>query len=284
MATESAGKIRWLSDNPDKAWAEKFFLTYVPVWFVFNIVVQAMGWLDTGNFWNVTQNLLMWFPYCVLLPLWLRRHSGVPWHQSFWFKYNVFIFVWVFFATYFHTEYFFEVLGIRYRFPDVTLYLDSALVGPDESTALATFQKVPPSMYLNATAFFVVYHVTAVIVMRAIRSLTLGWPTLPRQLAWIAIVGTASAFWGWGETAFYFQLAPNDMANVWYEDLPRMLAYGSWYYALYFVVSFPMVYRLDEGRHDEPWSLSRVLIEASAAGMLTLFLIDAATWMIGGKL
>lgn len=275
---------RWFSDNPDKAWAEKFFLTFVPFWFIYNVVMQAMGWLNTGNFWNITQNVLMWFPYCVLLPWWLRRNSGTPWHHSFWFKYNLFIFVWVFFCTYFHTEYFFEVLGMRYRFPEVTLYLDSALCGPDEATALQTFQKIPPSMYFNATAFFIVYHTTAVIAMRGIRSFTLGFDRLARAIAWAAIVGATAIFWAWGETAFYFQLAPNDMANVWYEDLPKMLAYGSWFYALYFIVSFPIVYRLDERRDGERWSLPRVVIEASAVGMITLLFIDLATWAVGGKL
>ena len=72
------------------------------------------------------------------------------------------------------------------------------------------------------------------------------------------------------------------MANVWYVDLERMLAYGSWFYALYFVVSFPVVYRLDEGTGR--WPLSRVVIEASAVGMLTLFLIDLATHALGGRL
>ena len=86
------------------------------------------------------------------------------------------------------------------------------------------------------------------------------------------------------ETFFYFQVAANDMANVWYQDLPRMLAYGSWFYALYFVVSFPMVYRLDEDPQESPWPLSRVVIEASAVGMISMFLIDLATHVLGGKL
>ncbi|MDB5987422.1 MAG: hypothetical protein JWR16_2475 [Nevskia sp.] len=36
-----------------------------------------MGWLDVGNFWHIAQNLLMWIPYYVILPLWLRRNSGI---------------------------------------------------------------------------------------------------------------------------------------------------------------------------------------------------------------
>jgi cycloeucalenol cycloisomerase len=280
----SQNQSRWFSGNPDKAWGEKFFLGFVPFWFVYNLAMQKMGWLDTGNFWNIVQNLLMWIPYCVILPWFLRRHSGIPWAQSYWFKFNLFIFWWTFIATYFHTEYFFEVLGMRYRFPDVTLYLDSALCGPDEATALADSMKVPPSMYLNATAFFVVYHTTAVIVMRRIRSMTTGFGDAARLVSWALIVGAVAVFWAWAETYFYFKLADNDFANVWYEDLDRMLKYGSWFYALYFVVSFPMVYRLDEEREGVRWSLWRVVVEASCVGMLSLLLIDLATHLIGGKL
>ena len=37
---------------------------------------------------------------------------------------------------------------------------------------------------------------------------------------------------GWCETVFYSRLAPNDFANVWNEDLARMLKYGSFFHAL----------------------------------------------------
>ena len=171
----------WFSPNPDKAWAEKFFLTVVPYWFFYNMAMVQMGWLETGTFWNIMQNLLMWVPYCVLLPWFLRRHSGTPWHRSYWFKFNLYMFCWIFFATYFHTEYFFEVLGLRYRFDEVNIFLDSALVGPDEATALAQHMKIPPSMYFNSIVFFIVYHVTAVIAMRRIRTMTTGRPARRRS-------------------------------------------------------------------------------------------------------
>ena len=94
----------WFSRNPDKAWAEKFFLTFVPVFFVYNGVIQSLGWLDTNDFWHLVQNLGMWIPYCVLLPAWLRRDSAVAWRESYWFKFNLYMFVFVFLVTYFHTE------------------------------------------------------------------------------------------------------------------------------------------------------------------------------------
>ena len=137
----------WFSRNPDKAWGEKLFLGFIPVFFAYNALVQGMGWLDAGNFWHAAQNLGMWLPYCVLLPLWLRRRSGVRWYESYWFKYQLFLVVWVFYCTYFHTEYFFELLGLRYRFPGVDLTFDATgsftsaagtfIRGSDSATVLA---------------------------------------------------------------------------------------------------------------------------------------------------
>ncbi|HPG28918.1 MAG TPA: hypothetical protein PLW10_25020, partial [Myxococcota bacterium] len=246
---------RWFSSNPDKAWAEKFFLTFVPVFFVYNGVVQSMGWLDVGNFWHVTQNLLMWVPYCVLLPAWLRRHSGVPWAQSYWFKFNVYMFWFVFLVTYFHTEYFFDVLGIRYRFDEVTIYFDSALVGPDEATAAAEFKKIPPGMYLNAVAFFVVYHTMAIVCMRRVRTMTLAWGLGARRLAWVVIVALTALFFAWAETRLY--ITQSASRNVWYVDLPAMLRWGSVFYSMYFVVSFPNLYRMDETLSEVRWTIGR---------------------------
>jgi len=269
----------WLSRNPDKAWAEKFYLGFIPVFLVYNGLIQRMGWLDVGNFWHVVQNLGMWVPYCVLLPAWLRRNSGVRWNASYWFKFNVYMFVYVFFATYFHTEYFFSILGIRYRFPEVTLYLDSALLGPDEKTAMARFEKVPLGMYFNAVAFFIVYHTASVICMRRIRTLTLDAPKTVRYVLWIVTVAATAYFFAWAETFLYVNSAAKN--NVWYIDMPRMLSLGSACYALYFVVSFPNVFRLDEEQSGVRWSLSRCTIEASAVSMIILLLLDLFTWIVG---
>jgi cycloeucalenol cycloisomerase len=59
-----------------------------------------------------------------------------------------------------------------------------------------------------------------------------------------------------------------------------MLAIGTYCYMLYFIVSFPNVYRLDEPP-GEKWSLSRCAIEASFVSMLTLLLIDLYAWVVG---
>jgi cycloeucalenol cycloisomerase len=262
----------WFSANPDKAWNEKWFLGFVPVFFAYNALVQQMGWLDVSSFWHVAQNLAMWLPYCVLLPAWLRRRSGVPWHASYWLKLNLYMAVWVFLATYYHTEYFFELVGLRYRFPDVGLYFDSALVGPDEATAAAAYQKVPVGMYLNTLAFFIVYHTMAVVCMRRVRHRTLAWSRAVRRAAWVAIVVATALFFAWAETFFY--ITDDAAANVWYVDVPAMLRFGSLFYAMYFLVSFPSVYRLDEDPQAPAWTLSRTVIEASFVGIASMTLLD----------
>jgi cycloeucalenol cycloisomerase len=275
----ATGQPRWFSSNADKAWAEKLFLTFVPVFFAYNAIVQSMGWLDVGTGWHTAINLGMWFPYCVLLPAWLRRDANVPWFDSYWFKLNVYMMVWVFCATYFHTEYFFEILGLRYRFPDVALYFDSALVGPIEATAAGEFKKVPIGMYLNTMAFFIVYHTVAIVVMRRVRGMTLGWSRAAQRFAWAAIVVATALLFAWAEARLYMTEAA--AANVWYVDLDRMLRWGSVFYAMYFVVSFPNLYRLDESLDDARWSLGRTCIEAGFVGFATMVLLDLWAGVIG---
>ncbi len=268
----------WFSKNPDRAWAEKFYLIFIPIFFAYNFAMQKLGWLDTGNFWNVAQNLIMWLPYCVLLPLVLRRHSGVKWHEDYWFKFQLWLTFFVFFVTYFHTEWFFSVLGMRYRFPHVTWYLDSRLCGPDEATALQNSEKIPLGMYLNAIAFFTIYHNTACIVMRRVKSMTLSFATPVRWASWAVIVAVTAYFFAYAETLLYIQ--PDVASNVWYIDKARMLAIGSICYALYFIVSFPDVYRLDEPPGPK-WNLPRCIIEAGFVSMATLVLIDFFAWIYG---
>jgi cycloeucalenol cycloisomerase len=278
-AARATGRAHWLSPNPDKAFAEKWFLLFTPVFFAYNAVIQQLGWLDAGSVWHVLQNLGMWLPWCVLLPAWLRRDAVVPWQRSAWFKLNLYMAVFVFHATYFHTEYFFELLGLRYRFPAVAWTFDSVLLGPDEASAAERFQKVPVGMYFNAIAFFLVYHTVAVVCMRRVRSATRAWGPLARRGAWAAIVVIAALFFAWAETRLYVTNAA--AANVWYVDLERMLRLGTLCYALYFVVSFPNVYRLDEAPDQPPWTLGRTVIEASFVAMTSLLLLDLWARFVG---
>ena len=114
------------------------------------------------------------------------------------------------------------------------------------------------------------------VFMRRIRTITSNLSGVAAFLAWCAIVAFTAVFWAWAET--YMYITDDASANLWYENLDQMLLYGSLFYSLYFLVSFPIYYRLDET--EERWSLSRVLIEASALGMLSMLLIDMVSHLM----
>jgi hypothetical protein len=56
----------------------------------YQTLLQKMGWVDVDDFWGTVMTLITWIPYLVMiLPAFLRRNSGIPWYQSYWFKLNV---------------------------------------------------------------------------------------------------------------------------------------------------------------------------------------------------
>ena len=205
----------------------------------------------------------------VLVPALIRdeRSLGRRWYQTYWFKANLYIGIFNFAANYFGSEYFFDVLGMVYDYPMIELNLDATLVGSGE-------QQVPIIMYLLTQAYFMTYHTTAVVVLRRIRTSRI--PIGP--VLWPTIVLVVAYFWAWMET--------KAMANPWiesqfyYKDMERMLAYGSAFYALYFIASFPIFYQLDEER-DSNWSLKLTAAAALAAGMIMMFLLDFAAAIFG---
>lgn len=270
----------WFSENPDKAWGEKFFLSFVPFFLIYNTIIISMNWLGVGNFWHIVQNLGMWFPYCVLLPAFLRRNSGVVWYKSYWFKFNVFIGVYIFFMTYFGTEWFFQLLGFHYNFPKVTINYYSYVCGVGPGLAAAQHKMIPIGMYINSIAFFIVYHTLAVIGMRRVKNFFVGTGKVIESIAWVIIVIGAARFFGWAEPFFYNTHA-NSTGFTWYDNIDAMLKNGAWVYALFFIVSFPVVFRLDETLTQPRWPVSRAFIEACFASMIVLYLLDTWAWVIG---
>lgn len=55
--------------------------------------------------------------------------ATVPWYERYWAKFNLWIAVFTFVASYFWTEYFFDVLRMNYNFPHLTWNLDAVLLG-----------------------------------------------------------------------------------------------------------------------------------------------------------
>ena len=267
--TEPLPRGYWFSRNLSKAWGEKFFLAYTPFWILCMGVLMQTG--AGGRWGDVALNVAMLAIFAPLLvvPALVRDETSLarPWWRTYWFKLNVWIGIYAGVGSYFGSEYFFDVLGMIYNYPNLSWRLDSVLLGTGEQT-------VPFIMYPSAHFYFVTYHTLAVIVLRRARSSR----ALSSPWLWPLIVVVAGYFFAWMET---YAMAGGAIAEQFaYRDLPRMLKWGSLFYACYFVVSFPMIYRLDENP-GEDWPLRRVCVEALAAGMLLLFLLDTAARFVG---
>lgn len=274
---------RWFSADPGKAWAERFFLLYSPAW------IAAVAWaLLSGAVLTWDDPTFMAFGFAVgapavLVPALLHRRvpglAGVRWYDSWWFKFNAWIFLFVFVGTYFLTHYFFDVLGMRYTFP-TGWNGGAALVGRSRPP-------IPLFMYPLTQAYFVTYHVVMLVALRRVRGL-LGLPppgtkdmspgTWPKRLAYALILFALSYAVAFAET--WFMASDAISAYFGYADKPRMLAYGSLFYACYFLVSLPLLSRLDEPAGART-PLGRAVQGSLAAGMLVFIILDVLAWVIG---
>jgi len=257
---------RWFSENESKAWGEKFFLIYSPIWMSFMGLTMVMGWIhvwaDPGFMF---QACVVFLPLIVYPLLFRKENTSIT--QTYWFKANLYIWIFAFFGSYFGSEYFFDVLGMVYNYPTIHWNLDSALVGTGT-------QKVPFTMYLLAHAYFMTYHTSAVVVLRRFK--TSG---LPFMIVLFPIVLFAIGyFWAWAETKAMAN--PMIADQFYYKDKARMLAYGSIMYACYFIASFPIFYFLDEDKNHK-WNLWMVTAAALSASMITFYLLDFWTKYVG---
>ena len=134
-------------------------------------------------------------------------------------------------------------------------------------------QPVPLIMYLYTHAYFMTYHTTAVLVLRRLK--TSGIPFT--QILFMPMVLVVGYIWAWLETKAMAN--PLMETTFYYTNMEAMLAYGSLVYALYFMVSFPVFYFLDENRL-KPWDLTQVTTAALSTSMLLFYLLDGtAFWL-----
>ncbi|MCH9684295.1 MAG: hypothetical protein K0V04_22870 [Deltaproteobacteria bacterium] len=257
---------RWFSSNPEKAWAERWFLGYSVAWMLAVALIVVTGWIHT---WGDRRYLLFSLALggAAFLGPWLwpgRPDAHRPTWQTWWFKFGVWVFILVAFGTYFGTHYFFDLMGMRYAFP-VHWTFEAQGLGHSSQT-------VPVFMYPLTQAYFVTYYVGAPIVLRRLEGKTgLGWPW--RMLV-VIVLGYSIA---WMET---FAMASDALSAYFsYADKGRMLQWGSFGYASYFVVGLPLVRGIDEG--TERWPLSRVVLRALAACMVILCLLEVWSQVVG---
>lgn len=259
---------RWLSQNEGKAWTERWFLLYSPVWMAAMGLVMAFGLhrhLDDLGY--TVLGLVLALPVLLVPALMSPENRDRPFHETYWFKANVYLLNFSVFGSYFGSEYFFDVLGMVYDYPNLDWTFDSALVGSGQ-------QVVPLIMYPTAFFYFMTYHASASVVLRRIR--TSGLPGI--GLLFPIVVFVVGYFWAWTET----RLMANPMIeeNFYYEKMDVMLAYGSAIYAIYFICSFPIYHLIDENK-ARPWSIWVTLAASFSASMLTFYGLDLAAMWVG---
>jgi cycloeucalenol cycloisomerase len=259
------GRGQWWSSDPSKAAAERFYLLYSPIWIALMGIVMLTGmyrsWGDVGFMLlglGVAAPLVL-VPY--LTPN--AAEARKPAWDTTWFRFNVWIAIFVFVGSYFFTHYFFDVVGMRYAFP-TGWNLEAELVGDSERT-------VPLFLYPLTQAYFMTYHVGATVLYR-----WLGTRFALGRAGKIAVIAVLAYVVAFAETFF---MAVPALADVFeYADRGRMLLWGSMFYGSFFVISIPVFAEIDERK---PWTLGQTVMSALGVSMAVFIVLDVWAKAIG---
>jgi len=267
-SSPATGSQGWLSPNPMKASGEVFFLAYAVGWIGLMAAIVA-----TRAFENFTPEHYMAvgaviFVPCVLLPLLFpnSEERGVPLLQRYTLKNNVWNLIVTFYGLWCWQIYFYVVLCTRYTF----------------SVDRYRFINVPICLFGITQGYFTMYHTVSDIVLRAY------WRRAgSSSLAYLS-KASGAAMLGYAVFIFAFSYAVAFIETFSIQHFPhydifdrsKMYLYGSVFYALYFVVTFPMHLGIDEDPKDR-WSMRAVVCNALAACAAVTFLLDMWRIAIG---
>lgn len=245
----------WLpsNNNANKRQFEVFALAYSVFWIsVFAVVIAGEMWRWFGEWEYLLLCVGLDLPLLLqplLLPLPAER--TLPLHLRYSFKANLWIAIFAFVGSYWYTHYFYSVLEAQYTFPSHRL------------------NDVPIALYFAAHFYFVTYHTFSNMVLRKIESrFAMGWRR--SLLFWAAVLGF-SYF-----TAFMETLTISSFPDYSFKDRDMAYKVGSAFYGIYFIVSFPAFYRVDEvvTLRNPSYSIYQVVMEACGSSMVVLCLLD----------
>jgi cycloeucalenol cycloisomerase len=251
----------WLppKSNAAKREFEIYALLYTIVWIaVFAMVIlwQVYEKFTADSYLQLCLPLAAPF---LLQPIFfpLKSERALPLFLRYSFKANVWLAIFSFVGNYWYTHYFYSVLKAEYTFPAHRL------------------NDVPIALFFATHFYFVTYHTFSNIILRRIETRYL--PGLARTVFFWTAVCVFSYF-----TAFMETLTISNFPYYRFEDRNMAYKIGSAFYGLYFLVSFPMFYRIDEkvGQTDKgavvvPHTLFQTIMEALGTSMLVLILLDA---------
>ena len=255
---------RWLPPPGDeKRSYEVWVLRYSVFWmgaFGVVIVAQIYETFDASGYFALCGGLAA--PLVLQPMIWpLGRTASQPRIGAHAARAQLWIGIFGFIGNYWYTHYFYCVLRARYTMPAWRL------------------NDVPIAMFLATHFYFSSYHVLANLVLRRVRTGYLaGAARACLEVALVLAMSYATAFM---ETLTISNFPYYDFEN-------RSMAYtvGSAFYGLYFVVSFPMYFALDESGGAAVSSprapLYEVAVNALGAGMAVLLLLDAVRLAVVG--
>ncbi|EME28340.1 Cycloeucalenol cycloisomerase [Galdieria sulphuraria] len=250
----------WFAADESKRWCEKVFLVVTPLSIASLVLglVGSKGYKYCGKNEYLLFSLLMAAP-CFIVPLLLScsEDKKRAFSQRFWIKANLWNLVFGYIGNYFWTHYFYQLLGAHYTFESYY------------------WNHVPIPCYLATHAYFCFYHTFATIILRRVVKSTERQSVLIQTLIkWLFILLLA-----------YATAVAETVTIAWFpyysfDNWEKMVYFGSVFYAIYFVVSFPMYYRIDEDpQHD--WNLTAVVLDSFAAAMIVTVLLDLWRIFIG---
>lgn len=243
--------------NRSKRLTEIWFLSYSFVWIPCFAYIVASGCYESFTAWTY-----FWVCGSLALPLYLQPflfpaltgEEDLPLSQRHSLRANAWLAIFGFAGNYWYTHYFYNVLDARYTMPSYRL------------------NDVPIPMFFATHFYFCFYHVISNCMLRHIDSFR---ATAHRFFFKIAAVAALAYF-----TAFMETLTISGFPYWEFEDRDRAYQVGSAFYGIYFIVSFPMFYQLDElppnvvKKQRTPFVT--VLKDALAASFVVLCLLDFA--------
>lgn len=248
--------------NFPKRCTELWFFGYAIVWISVMAFVVASGCYEAftaSTYICVCGGLALPLYLQPLLRPGLTGEADVPIALRHSFRANVWLAIFGFAGNYWYTHYFYSVLGAAYTMPSYRL------------------NDVPIAMFFATHFYFCFYHVISNCMLRKIDSYE---PSKHRFLFKLAAVTSLSYL-----TAFLETFTISSFPYWTFQDRDSAYILGSAFYGIYFMVSFPMYYSLDElpptvvlpaGANviGARQSLVSIVKDALAASILVLYLLD----------
>lgn len=178
------------------------------------------------------------------------------WHEKFWVKAAVWIAIFAFYGNWFWTHYFYQLLGAKYLFESYWI------------------NGVPLVCYLVTWYYFSFYFSVVNVILRRVKSWIRG--TKFEGVKWCLCIGLLAY-----ATAVFEAVSIYHFPLYTYDDTKVFMTVGSAFYAIYFVVGFPMFFRLDEEKDGKRWSLSETILDAFAAVAIVTLLLDLWRVIVG---